>query len=141
MSGFSEYPRAATWLTTVLTTPPITGLTGGVHEHPGPQGSVYPMVTFQQQSEVDLSVINAHRVWAEFLILVRVIGQTASTVSLEAIADEIDARLHRVSGTTTDAQVISSVRESSFHMAEAVQGVEYRHLGGLYQLLVQPTHP
>ena len=73
-------------------TPPIAGVTG-VYEHPAPQLSVYPLITVQQQSELDLEVINAHRVWAEFLFLVRVIGQTASTLSLKAIADEIQGRL------------------------------------------------
>ena len=136
----NEYVSAMAWITATLTTPPIAGVTG-VYEHPAPQLSVYPLITVQQQSELDLEVINAHRVWAEFIFLVRVIGQTASTLSLKAIADEIDARLHRTSGTTSDSQVISSTRISVFHMPEEAQGVEYRHLGGLYELLVQPLSP
>jgi hypothetical protein len=136
----NEYVSAATWLTETLTTPPIAGVTA-VCEHPAPQLSVYPLITFQQQSELDLEVINAHRVWAEFQFLVRVIGQTASSLDLKAIADEIDARLHRTSGTTSDSQVISSTRKYVFHMPEEAQGVEYRHLGGLYELLVQPLNP
>jgi hypothetical protein len=139
-TGFNEYTRAAAWLTATLSTPPITGVSG-VYEHPAPQGAVFPLITFSQQSEIDLEVINANRVWADFIFVVRVIGQTASSLSLQAIADEIDKRLHRTNGVTVDSQVISSVRLSVFHQSEEFQGLEYRHSGGLYELLVQPLSP
>ncbi len=138
----NEYPRAAEWLyATLHGDSALMAAVSGIYEHPAPQGSTYPVVTFQQQAEVDVEVIDANRVWAEFTILVRVIGQTASTASLKAAADRLDALLHRVSGVTADSQVISCVRTEVFHLAEEVNGVSYRHLGGLYSLLVQPLNP
>lgn len=137
----NEYPRAAEWLYATLTTPAIAGLTGGVHEHPAPQGTAYPAITFSLQAATDVGELAEHRIWAELLLLVRAWGQTRSTASLRAIADEIDARLHRGSGTTSDGRVISSVRLEAHHDRNVADGIEYRALGGIYQLLVQPLSP
>jgi hypothetical protein len=95
-------------------------------------------VTFQQEAETDLAVISEHRIWADSLFLVRATKATRSTEELKAIADEIDARLHRADGTTTDGRVLSSVRSGGYHDTEITDGVTYKHLGGHYALLVQP---
>lgn len=136
----NEYPRAAKWLYTVLTQPPIPGV-AIVSEHPAPQGSARPAVTFNLQAPDDLIVIGEHRVWAEFLMLVTVSDQTESTASLKGAADEIDARLHRTDGIADDGRIISSTRVSAFHADELTDGVPWRRLGGLYSLLVQPLNP
>jgi hypothetical protein len=136
----NEYPRAAKWLYERLTSPPISGVQT-VTEHPGPQGALRPAITFLLMAPDDLMVIGDARVWAEFLMLVTAVDQTESTDSLRAIADEIDARLHRAEGDVDDARVISSTRVSAFHAAEVSDGVPYRRLGGTYSLLVQPISP
>jgi hypothetical protein len=135
----NEYPRAIKWLYETLTTTPISGV-GTVSEHPAPQGSPRPAITYQLQAPDDLTVVGEARIWAEFLMLVTVSDQTESTYSLKAIADEIDARLHGGSGTADDAAIISSLRVSAFHADELSDGVPYRRLGGLYSLLVQPIN-
>lgn len=141
MSGFVEYPEAAEWITTVLTTPPITGLTGGVQEHPAQELGAYPVVTFAQHAWTDVEVIDGHRVWSDLLMLVTAISKGESTKALKAIATEIDARLHRASGTTTDGQIIESVRQGGFNDSTVESGISYRRLGGFYALIVQPIHP
>jgi len=139
MSGFVEYSEAAAWLTATLTG--ISGMTGGVQEHPAAELSTYPLVTFSEQAWTDVSVINGHRVWSELLFLVTAISKGESTLALKAIATEIDNRLHRASGTTTDGQIIESIRQGGFQTSEVDNGVSYRRLGGFYQLIVQPTNP
>jgi hypothetical protein len=133
----NEFTRATTWLYATLTTPPISGA-AGVFEHPAPEATASPWITFGQQAETDLAVIGERRVWADFLFLVRAISKGESSKALESIVDEIDSRLHRASGTTSDGRVVASVREEVFSFAEEDHGVIYKHLGGLYRLLVQP---
>jgi len=49
----------------------------------------------------------------------------------------VDAVLHGASGTATDGTVIACVRERAFEMVEMTDGVQYRHLGGIYRVLAQ----
>jgi hypothetical protein len=135
----NEYPRAQRWLYQTLTTPPITGV-GTVSEHPAPQGSPQPVITYSLQAPDDLMVVGEDRVWAAMLMLVTVSKATESTRSLMAIADEIDRRLHGADGVADDGRVISSVRQTLFHADEINDGVQYRRLGGIYELLVQPLN-
>lgn len=136
----NEYPRAIKWLYQVLTSPAISGV-AIVSEHPAPQGSTGPWLTYALQAPDDLTVVGEDRVWAEFQMLVTVTDQTESTYALMPIADEIDSRLHGADGTVDDAAVISSVRLNAFHADELDDGVPYRRLGGIYALLVQPINP
>lgn len=133
----NEYTRAARWLATTLDG--ITDVTA-VYEAPAPQDAAYPCVTFDQAHASDLTEIGAHRIWADLTFLVAAVTKGLSTLALEAIADEIDTRLHRASGTTSDGRVVSSVRLEPFHDRPVEDGVTYVRLGGLYQLLVQPLN-
>lgn len=136
----NEYPRAQRWLYQTLTVPPIPGV-GTVSEHPAPQGAPRPWLTYQLQAPDDLMVVGEDRVWAAMLMLVTVGNQTESTRSLMAIADEIDRRLHGSDGIAEDGRIISSVRQTVFHADDLQDGVPYRRLGGIYELLVQPLNP
>lgn len=135
----NEYPRAQRWLYQTLTTPPITGV-GTVSEHPAPQSAPKPVITYQLQAPDDLMVVGEDRVWAAMLMLVTVSNATESTRSLMAIADEMDRRLHGAQGVADDGRIISCVRQTVFHTDELNDGVPYRRLGGLYELLVQPLN-
>lgn len=144
MSGFAAYPRATTWLYGALTTTPITGVLDA-YEDEAPEGvtdadSIWVEFELQEPGS-DVTEVGAQRIWTEFVFLVRAMGRGRSTVALEAIADEIDNRLHRKSGTTSDGQVISSTRDREYQESWVKQGVEYRALGGIYHLIVQPLHP
>jgi hypothetical protein len=144
MSGFIAYPRAARWLYGVLTTPPIAGV-AGVFEDVAPEGATDSddkWIEFEALAPGDdVMVVGAQRVWTEFAIHVRAITRGRSTQALTAIADEIDNRLHRKSGTVSDGQVISCVRsETGGDVPDSWlrQGVEYRGLGPVFNLIVQP---
>lgn len=138
------YPEATTWLYGKLTSPALSGVVG-VYEDAAPEGATTAAnvwVEFQTLAPgMDIAEVGAQRIWTEYAFLVRAITRGRSTVALKSIAYDIDTRLHRADGTTTDGQVISCVRsqEEQDHWLE--QGVEYRALGGVYNLIVQSISP
>jgi len=143
VSGFSAYTRATKWLYGVLTSPAISGVQG-VYEDAAPEGVTVAgdvWIEFEPMTPgQDLGVVGEQRVWTEFPFLVRAITRGRSTKALEAISDAIDSRLHRVEGTTTDGRVLQSTRSSEEQDSWVEAGVEYRALGGIYHLIVQPLH-
>lgn len=148
MAGFTAYTRANRWLYGVLTASPITGVTRSgldVYEDAAPEGvtdadSVW--IEFEALNPGDdVAEVGRQRIWTEFAFLVRAVKRGRSYQGLEAIADEIDHRLNRVAGTVSDGQVISSTRqEDGAEVPESwlKEGVEYRGLGQVFNLIVQP---
>ena len=154
MSGFASYPRAATWLYGKLTSPAIAGVAAynsvagaAVFEDEAPQAAMARADTWieyeVQAPGQDVAEVAEQRIWTEFVFLVRAVSRGRSTEALKAIADEIDNRLHRQSGTVSDGQVISSTRQQEHQgrTFDSIGGVEYRELGGFYSLIVQTLNP
>lgn len=138
----SEVVRAQVWLTETLSTPEISGVKH-VSEHPLPQGLAdpYPSITFALMSPDDLVVLGEDRVWSNLVYLVTAVAKGESVAAIESIADEVDRRLHKVSGEVDGAYITSSVRVSPFSDSQVRDGVSYRRLGGMYELLVQAAEP
>lgn len=140
MSGFTAYTRATRWLYTTLTTPPITGVLDA-YEDQAPEGTTSKnsiWIEFEALSDgVDAAEVGEQRIWTEFPFAVRALMRGRDTLALEPVADEIDNRLHRKSGTTSDGRVISSVRTQEASPSFVEEGVEYRGLEGTYSLIVQ----
>jgi hypothetical protein len=138
------YPEATTWMYGVLTTSPITGVSG-VYEDAAPEGETDAddiWIEFELQAPgTDVAEVAEQRIWTELAFLVRAVARGRSTVALKPTAKTIDDRLHRANGTTTDGQIISSVRTGEDQGRWLEQGVEYRSLGGLYSLIVQSKNP
>ncbi|MHB8398431.1 MAG: hypothetical protein ACYDCI_05780 [Candidatus Limnocylindrales bacterium] len=144
MSGFMAYPEAATWLYATLTGVPITGVLD-VYEDAAPEGLTAKgslWIEFETLAAgTDVAEVAEQRIWTEFPVLVRAVTRGRSTEALKAVATEIDNRLQRASGTTSAGQVIQSARSQEHQDHWIEQGVEYRALGGLYHLIVQPLNP
>jgi hypothetical protein len=142
MSGFMAYPEATLWMYGKLTSPAISGVLDA-YEDQAPEGATTAdsvWIEFELLSPgLDVTEVAAQRIWTEFAFLVRVVKRGRSTVALKTIATEVDNRLHRANGTTTDGRVISSVRTQEDQGRWLEQGVEYRSLGGYYNLIVQPA--
>ena len=148
VTACDEYLEAAIYVKALLTSPPITinNADGNpvdleVDEHPGVELGVYPRITFSEAAWTDVSVINGVRVWSEVLLLVHAIWRGESTLALRAAAKAIDARLHRSSGLTSEAQILECVRQGGFTAQDVEGGISYRRLGGYYLLTVQPLDP
>lgn len=142
MTVINEYFEVAKWLYETLSTPAISGLSGGVWEHPAPANATYPLITFTLQTPKDVETVSHTRVWAEFLMLVTAIDQTESTTGLKTIANAIESRLQGAAGTTTDGRILSANREGGFARAEESKlGLKFRRVGGWYRVLAQPLSP
>ncbi len=146
--GFTAYTRAARWLYQQLTEPePIPGVLDAF-ENNAPEGetsSSSVWITFEAiDPGSDVAEVAAHRIWTEIPFLVRAVTRGRSTQALEPIVDEIDERLHRKDGVIDDARVLACVRQedrnSEVPETWLQQGVEYRALGGTYNLIVQPLN-
>ena len=139
---YEAYTGAAKWLYATLTTPPIAGVLG-VYEDAAPQGvtekeSVW--IEFEQFAPGDdVAEVAEQNIWTEFVFVVRAISRGRSTVALADIATAIYTRLHRTDGVAGDARVLSSTRQRPDHENWTEMGVEYRSLGGIYNLIVQPA--
>lgn len=128
------------WLNTVLAADTQLAAVVGtrIYADLAPDGAALPMVVYQMQSSRDLMALGSHRVWANTLYLVRGVAQTiAYGGSLITIADRIDAALHAASGSTVEGVVYECVREGEFRLTETANGIQYRHLGGLYRILAK----
>lgn len=105
-----------------------------------PQGTPFPYVLASATSPgQDVSVIGAIRVMVESVYVVRgVVSGGEYSAALTQIAGRIDSLLHRQQGPVVGGgSIIASYRESIFRLPETTNGVQYRHLGGQYRLLVQ----
>lgn len=143
MTGFAAYPRATTWLYETLTTPAIDDVVG-VYEDAAPQDAVGETSRWIEFEEFgpgqDVAEIGEQRIWTEFAFLVRGVMRGRSTQALKDIADAIDTRLHRANGVDVgDGLVLSCVRDQEHHDSWLEMGVEYRGLGGLFHIIVQPA--
>jgi hypothetical protein len=130
----NETPRAETWLfqTLAAAIPTVTA-----YSTIAPEGAAQPFIIFQQQATSDLMGVGPARIWASLLYLVKVSGQTTTFAPLRATADAIDAALHAASGTVVGGTVLICTRERAFSLVEVPNGVEWRHLGGTFRLLIQ----
>jgi hypothetical protein len=140
MTSGALYTRATAFLYGKLTTPAISGASG-VHEITAPQGATdrsSKWIEYEAMSPgEDVAEVAEQRIWTEFAFRIVAASRTESVASLEAIADEIYARLHRSDGSVTGAYVVSCVRTEEIVIPDLAQGVEYRELGGFYNLIVQ----
>lgn len=104
-----------------------------------PDGGAFPCVIFQVQNPgADFVVLGAVRMWSRMTYVVRGIAEQSSYEgTVKSIADRIDAVLHGGSGTNGSGTVYTCVRTGPFQMAEVVDGREFRHLGGVYQVQVR----
>lgn len=99
-----------------------------------------PYIAFDVTPLIDVNGVGAVRIMSTFEVLVRAIKQTESfaDADLKKFARRIDAALHDVSGTTSDGEVFSVVRERPFRLTEIDDnGLVYRHVGGFYSVFDQ----
>ena len=135
-SDISEYAEACIWLDATLAQVPVTG-SNGAFEHPAPQDSTYPLITWQYAGAKDVAEVAQQRIWGEIVMQVVGWAKGGSTVALKAIAAEIDRRLQEATGETADAHILACYREQVISVPEVASGVNYRRLGGLYRIVVQ----
>lgn len=135
MPTVNETTRAEEWLYQTLAAA-IPGI--GSYSAVAPEGTIPPFIVFSQQAPTDLMTVGQARIWASFVYLVKVSAPVTSYTPLKTTADAIDAALHGASGTVADGAILDCTRDRPFAMVEETGGVQWRHLGGLYRMKVQP---
>ena len=135
----SETVAIDTWLYTVLhgDATLLAAAPGDVHADAAPRGSVFPLVIFALQDATDGMGVNGTRILTRATYIVKVVGQATGYKALDTAASRVDTLLHRASGSVVGGTIYSCVRTEPFQYREDLDGVEYRHLGGLYEIQVQ----
>lgn len=138
-----ETARAYEWLYDVLSTDTsLTELVSTrIYRHVVPAGVQRPAVVFTMQGGHDVLGVGATRIMVHVVAVVKAVGLHRDYASLVAIADLIDAALHRAVGQVDDARVLACVREVPLDYIEASDGEVYAHIGGQYRLLIQEQEP
>lgn len=140
MTQGKEMLAAAAWLYSKLAADSaLTAVVSTrIYNEVAPQNATYPLVVYQMQSAVDLPAAGGGRILTNSQWLVRAIS-TAPTFGgdLATAATRIDVVLQAAEGSVTDGYVVACVRSRVFQMVESDSGVQYRHLGGFYEIAVQ----
>lgn len=100
-------------------------------------GTPFPRVTFNFQGGADASAIGAIRIMLSGLWQVKATVQSTSYAPAKPIADRIDALLHGAEGSVGDGLILGCVREQPIAYVETDSGLQYRHIGGLYRIIIQ----
>lgn len=127
------------WLYALLSTDAtlLGAAPGGVHADAAPRGTAFPVVIFALQDAIDGMSFNGVRILTKATYEVKVVGAVGGYNAIDTAYGRVDALLHRASGSATGGYVYSCFRIEPFRYREDLDGVEYRHLGGLYEIQVQ----
>lgn len=119
----------------------LTAAVGGrIYSYVAPARTATPYVVFNAQSPgFDVMGVGTARVMLNCLYQVKVVVQDASFSKATDAANRIDALLHGAMGYPSGGEVLGCVREGPLAYAEVSDGIEYRHLGGLFRIWVQET--
>lgn len=116
-----------------------TGLSSRVFLDYAPKGTTWPVVIFQCQDEPrDVRGVGLATVMVDTLYLVKAVAQLEEYGPLAPIAKVLHTAMTTATGSQVDGgTVLTSVRERQFAMPEVSEGVQVRHLGGLYRIQAQ----
>ena len=109
-----------------------------IYAYRAPQGGAFPAIVFQVQSaQADTRVVGDQRLASRFTMVVKAIGQGADFIAVQPIAERVDQLLEAASGSNVDGVIVACVRDRPLEMLETSDpGIDYVHLGGLYNLTV-----
>lgn len=98
----------------------------------------FPYVQWTYLSGREVQGHNANTIFINTLYLVKAVGKTRAYGSVDPLATRLNELLHKKgSDTVAGDHIFSCVREETYRLAETESGVSYRHLGGIYRILVQ----
>lgn len=116
----------------------LTGLMNGVYSELIPQEIALPAIRFHLQGpNYDVKGVSAGRIMSRLRYLVVAVGEGESFGPLVPIADRIDELLTDAQGSNSGVNILSVERVEPWTMVEVVDGVHWRHAGGLYDFVVQ----
>lgn len=109
-----------------------------VYADVAPLDAVYPFVVVAYQDGADELGVGGEYILSGLTYSVRVVGRGASFLPLETIAARVKTVLHKTTGAVGNGNVWECLQTAPLAYAEdGVDGQQYRHLGGLYELVVR----
>lgn len=108
-----------------------------IYSEEAPRGAHYPLVVYRWQGGLDVSTIKGVSLYLNELYAVKVICTGNDYGKIEAAAQAIQDTLQNATGTVSSGKVIFCVRENPLKYVETVDGITYRHLGGIYRIYSQ----
>jgi hypothetical protein len=108
-----------------------------IYDGIAPEGAAFPYVIYNFQAGADTVVVGAARVLNSGLYLVKAVAETQSYSGPAEIADRIDDLLQAASGAADDGLILGANREQPIMYVEAVDTIQFRHVGGLYRIITQ----
>lgn len=116
----------------------LAGLVSEVYADLAPMEAVYPFVLIGLQDASDEIGLGGEFIVSGLSYTVRAVGQGASYLPLESIAERIKAVLHKATGEAGNGEVFECLQTEPIAYPETgSDGQQYRHLGGLYELVVR----
>lgn len=95
-------------------------------------------ITFTILPPIDVKSADTLQIMSQVQFQVKVVGQTLSYTPLMNPYRAVHAALEgRTNQDTTLGRVLTSHRVSGVQYPERTNGIEYRHLGGLYETMTQ----
>lgn len=139
MASAVESVIAERWLNATLKgDTALMALVGNrVYGEVAPENAPLPHIIFMSRSGTSWRVMRPQRLGSTLEYVVKVVGKGASYVALNEAATRIAALLDGKRGAAEGGHVLSSAHIQPVAYPETSQGVQYRHLGGLYRLNVQ----
>jgi hypothetical protein len=93
-------------------------------------------ITYTYRGGDDVEAFNNIRIAVEVLYRVVVVGRTLDLKDLEPAEAQMDALLHRASGTYQGYRIAACVRENPYRETDPILDAEWRKLGGDYRIYV-----
>jgi hypothetical protein len=136
MSG-TESLTVVGWIHQTLTAD--AALTGvGVYDTVAPADATFPLIIVAEAGDIaDTNVLPATRVLTTGTWQVRVAVEGMSWAPAAALVQRIDELLQSGTATLQNGTVLGCSRVAPLKYAEEANGRQYRHLGGLYRVVVR----
>lgn len=145
----AETVLADRWIKSTLLADPGVAALAGIRVYEGfapepPDGleTVWPVVIFSHEYSPDVIGVGNVRVMVDGTWIIKAVAQTDSyDGTLARVAAAIDTALVTPAGTVAatveDGAVLNCRRVETFRMTEVEGGLQWRHLGGRYRIVVQ----
>ena len=137
----SETLTAEQWIYDVLTDDAtLAALITGVYSYVAPDTATDPFVVFSYANDgEDEQGVGGVRLYSVMRYTIRAVAMCETFSSLATIADQIDTLLHgKFAAGPSGGVIVECIRLRPFAAVEVLEGgIQYRQLGGVYQLRVQ----
>jgi hypothetical protein len=116
----------------------LAGMVGDrIYSEIAPQGVACPYLVFTHRTGRDTKAVNKKRLLTQANYVIKVVSSGQTYSGITEIAERMDTILEQAR-PVVDGQRVIFTREQPIGYAETSNGMLFRHLGGLYQVTIDP---